>query len=295
MLPAIMAIIDEVFSAAPDSVQYLGSSAFNQTARVEVRGVAYFVKWNVDATPGFFTAEAHGLEVLARSGAIRTPAVIGVGERGTNSGSYLVLEWIDQTTESPQFGEKLGQAVAQLHHKTEQRFGLGSDNFIGALPQFNTSTVRWPDFYRDQRIMPQMHLARQNGYLSATRESLLNQIVEQMDDLLADLQPMSSLLHGDLWSGNFLAAAGDQPVLIDPAVYYGDREVEIAFTELFGGFPSRFLEAYREAYPLDAGYERRRALYHLYPMLVHLNLFGESYGSRVDAICRQYVKTRQSA
>ncbi len=136
-----------------------------------------------------------------------------------------------------------------------------------------------------------MALARHNGHLSAARETLLTQLIERLPDLIGSSNSITpSLLHGDLWSGNFLIASDGQPVVVDPAVYYGEREVEIAFTELFGGFPPGFLEAYDEAYPLDSGYSERRALYQLYPVLVHLNLFGESYGRQVDAIFKHYLR-----
>src|SRR5262249_30074521 len=142
-------------------------------------------------------------------------------------------------------------------------------------------------FYRDHRIGFQMELARQGGRLSAERERLLDKLMLKLPDLLPDAP--ASLLHGDLWGGNYSITANDTPIVYDPAVYYGHREVELAFTELFGGFPARFYQAYQAVYPLDAGYQERKALYQLYPLLVHLNLFGESYGRQVDEIVRHYV------
>jgi len=285
-------IVEQVFGTPPSTSRYLGGT-LNHTAQVEVRRERYFVKWKGDAPPHFFEAEARGLKLLDACGAIRVPHVIMYREANGTLPAFLILEWIDEATHGPSrhFAANFGQALAQLHHTTQPGFGLDFDNFIGELPQFNVQTVTWPAFYRDQRILPQVLLAKERGNLPLPREALLNKLMAQLEDLLASRISVPSLLHGDLWSGNFLVAANDQPVIVDPAVYYGEREVEIAFTELFGGFPAGFLDAYREAYPLDPGYEDRRALYQLYPLLVHLNLFGESYGQRVDAICRHYVES----
>lgn len=279
----------EVLSAEPTRVQYIGGGSINQTARVEVGTDRYFVKWKTDAPPGFFEAEARGLEVLRGAGVIRVPAVIERGEAVDSRPAFLILEWIAESrqVESLSFSVNFGRSLAALHRVTGPSFGLDHDNYIGELPQSNTLTPRWVDFYRDQRIGVQMEMARQRGRLTAERERALRGIMDRMEKLLAGASNIASLVHGDLWSGNFMVVA-NQPVLVDPAVYYGNREVELAFTELFGGFPPGFLAAYREAYPLDRGYEYRRPLYQLYPLLVHLNIFGGSYASRVDAICGQY-------
>jgi fructosamine-3-kinase len=219
------------------------------------------------------------------------PEVIAQREATDALPAYLILEWIDQAAHSMSrnFATNFGHAIAQLHSITQPMFGLDFNNFIGELPQSNEPTDTWITFYRDQRIAPQVALARERGHLPHERETLLTKLMDRLDDLLAGTSNKPALLHGDLWSGNFLVTAEDQPVIVDPAVYYGEREVEIAFTELFGGFPAGFMNAYREAYPLDPGYEERRTLYQLYPLLVHLNMFGESYGQRVDTICRYYV------
>jgi fructosamine-3-kinase len=283
-------IVRDAFSTTPDQVKPVSGGMINQAAQVTLGGARYFVKWKADAPSGFFEAEAHGLNLLRKAAAIRVPEVIHCAAAKGQRPAYLVLEWIEPAqADSRLFAANFGRALAQLHRVTHDLFGLDADNYIGELPQFNYRTGRWSEFYRHQRILPQVDLARENGYLRGGREALLKRLMDRLDDLLHDVKSVPSLLHGDLWSGNFMVAADNQPVVYDPAVYFGEREVEIAFTELFGGFPSGFLSAYREAYPLDAGYESRRALYQLYPMLVHLNLFGESYGPRVDAICRHYV------
>jgi fructosamine-3-kinase len=285
----LRALLTEAFAAEPTRIQYVGGGCINQALRVEVGDARYFVKWKNETPPSFFEIEARGLELLRQTGAIRVPRVFGY--RDDSQPGYLILEWIEESrrAESLSFAVNFGRALAQLHRVTRASYGLDHDNFIGELPQSNRPTARWIDFYRDQRLTPQMVIARQRRRLNPERESMLLKLMEALDSLIGDVPGVPSLLHGDLWSGNFLVTAGNQPVIVDPAVYYGDREVEIAFTELFGGFPPGFLAAYEEAYPLERGYAYRRPLYQLYPMLVHLNLFGESYGHQVDAICRAYL------
>ncbi len=284
-------IVREALCAEPTHVQTLGGGSINHAARIETDGSRYFVKWNTYAPPAFFELEARGLALLRAAGALRVPEVIAHSEANDQRPAYLVLEWIEgsRQAESRAFAIHFGQALAQQHHVLGASFGLDHDNYIGELPQSNMQTAGWIDFYRDQRIMPQMMLARKQGLLPAERERRLNKVMERLDDWLGSVKSVPSLLHGDLWSGNFLIGANNQPVVVDPAVYYGDREIEIAFTELFGGFPAGFLSAYNDAYPLEPGYPDRRALYQLYPLLAHLNIFGESYGGQVDTVCRRYV------
>jgi fructosamine-3-kinase len=285
---SIDAIIRATFAGKVDRIQHLSGGDINQAARVEKDGQVYFVKYKRHAPPHFFERESRGLDLLreASAGTFRIPTPISCAEETSDCPAYLVLEWIERSQPSRTFAQDFGRALAQLHRVSDSAFGLDHDNYIGELPQHNDRTANWIDFYRDQRIRPQMELARTNGYLPTLREKLLTQLMERLEDLLANVPSLPSLLHGDLWSGNYIA--GEKPAIYDPAVYYGDREIELAFTELFGGFPSDFYSAYREAYPLHPGYEHRRALYQLYPMLTHLNLFGEGYGGQVDAICRQY-------
>jgi fructosamine-3-kinase len=260
----------------------------NHAARLETRDGFYMLKWKMDAPIGFFAAEAQGLETLQHAGELRVPTVIAQADATHGCPGWLVMAWIATAPAGSKFAENLGYGLAALHRHTSERYGFDQANFIGELPQPNTPTVCWVDFYRDQRLGAQMAIAAQNGQLTLERQKRLDALCARLDDLIPAAITVPSLLHGDLWSGNFLAV-GDQPILIDPAVYYGHREVEIAFTELFGGFPARFYAAYREAYPLDPGYERRRALYQLYPLLTHMNMFGGGYPLQVDAVCRQYI------
>ena len=271
----------------------------NETARVETTDGPVFLKWIADPPMGFYSAESFGLAKIGSSQTLRTPRVIAIldqapaGWGGAPAGCppFLALEWIEESvaTNSAAFARRFGEGLATLHQKvTCHVFGLGHQNFIGVLDQENGRRKRWVDFYRECRILPQMEIARKLGRLPTYRERLLNQLLERVEDLLAGLDSTPSLLHGDLWSGNYLCA-GEEPVVIDPAVYYGEREMEIAYMQLFGGFDRALFDAYEEVYPLQPGYERRRALHQLYALLVHLNHFGEKYGPDVDRVCRQYL------
>ncbi|HET7375506.1 MAG TPA: fructosamine kinase family protein [Anaerolineae bacterium] len=264
----------------------VGGGDINQAARIEIDRAAYFVKWNLHPQPRLFEAEARGLKLLAEAQAVRVPQVIAT----INQPAALVLEWIEVGRHKPDSAEQLGRALAQQHRSTSPTFGLDHDNYIGANPQSNQATESWIDFFRNQRLGVQAQLARERGHLTPDRFQRLDWIMTHLDKWIDSKSSLPSLLHGDLWSGNYLTDIQGQPVLIDPAVYYGDREAEIAFTELFGGFGSRFYAAYDEAWPLRPGYADRRDLYNLYHLLNHLNLFGEGYGGSVDTILYRYSR-----
>lgn len=271
----------------------VSGGSISRAYRLSTDKGTYFFKGHEDAPPGFFAAEARGLERLGREAKrLRIPRVFGwegPDKRGTG---WILMEWIESDIRglsSKQAAEKLGRGLAEIHRSTAQAYGLGEDNFIGILPQPNGWYTSWTDFYRERRLMPQIRLASERGLLPGRRSRLLDRLCERLDQWLKhpDLRP--ALLHGDLWSGNAMTDSGGTPCLIDPAVYYGDREVDLAFSELFGGFPSRFYDAYNEVYPLPPGFSERKPLYQLYYLLVHLNLFGESYGPAVDRIAERYA------
>ena len=291
ILPAdIRAAFRDHLHAEPDAARPVGGGMINPSARAEIGGQSYFVKWNSNALPGLFVVEARGLALLRQANAFRIPEVIAHSEAAPAAPAYLILEWIDPapTVDQAVYSIRFGQALAALHRVSAPTFGLDHDNFIGSLVQRNTPSVSWAQFFCDQRIAVQIGIARELGYLPAYREALLLALLDRIESILDGAPNPPSLLHGDLWSGNYFAARDNQPALFDPAVYYGDREIEIAYAQLFGA-SAFFLEAYEEHYPLDAGYEERRPLLQLYPMLVHLNHFGERYGEYVDAICRHYL------
>jgi protein-ribulosamine 3-kinase len=268
------------------SLTPVGGGDINAAARVDTGDARYFVKWNTAPLPRLFEAEARGLQLLATAHALRIPRVIALIDQPP----ALLLEWIDFGTSGKQAAsEALGRGLAQQHRLNAPTYGLDHDNYIGSNPQRNAPARSWIEFYRDRRLGVQCDLAQQRGHLTSDRARRLDRVMSQLDRWIDESAVTPALLHGDLWGGNTLIDAQGQPVLIDPAVYYGDREAELAFTELFGGFSARFYAAYHEAWPLDRGYADRRDLYNLYHLLNHLNLFGEGYGGAVDAILRRYA------
>ena len=267
------------------SLTSVSGGDINAAARIETDKARYFVKWNTASPPRMFEAEARGLQLLAAAHALRIPRVIALIDQPP----ALVLEWIDLGADKHAAAEALGRGLAQQHRSSAPTYGLDHDNFIGSNPQRNTPSQSWTEFYRDRRLSVQRDLAQFHGHLTPDRARRLNRVLNHLDRWIDESVVTPALLHGDLWGGNTLIDAQGQPVLIDPAVYYGDREAEIAFTELFGGFSARFYAAYNETWPLDRGYADRRDLYNLYQLLNHLNLFGEGYGPSVDTILRRYA------
>jgi len=286
MLPdPVRASLERTLDAPVRRAVPVGGGMISCAARVHVGAERVFVKWNAAAPPGIFESEADGLHRLRRAGALRVPAVLVVGD--PSPVPHIALEWIESShpQDAQAFAWRFGESLAALHALPGPgRFGLDRDNFLGALPQPNPWHRSWVAFYREARLLPLVARARRQGLLPAARELRLRRVVERLETTLEGFEPAPSLLHGDLWSGNFLPA-GQEPVVIDPAVYWGAREMEIAFIELFGGFPDGFLDAYRAALPLDPGYSRRRPVHQLYPLLVHLCHFGEAYGPDVDRAC----------
>lgn len=265
----------------------VGGGCIHRVYRVDTGKRSYLLKWNPQPLPDIFEVEARGLKLLDACGAVRVPQVIASNRQP----DFLLLEWIDAGTAGATWRQELlGTQLATLHRRPAgDRYGLDHDNFIGASVQVNAWHSGWPDFFRDCRLVPQMKMAIQNGALDSPARKKLDWICAHLDRWIDPRAGRPSLLHGDLWAGNVISAPGGQPVLIDPAVYYGDREAELAFTGLFGGFSDRFYRAYHDAWPLDAGYRERWDLYNLYHLLNHLNLFGEGYLGAVEAVIDRYA------
>jgi fructosamine-3-kinase len=239
--------------------------------RVRLRGGGErFLKTNSEDQADGFAAEREGLAALRAAG-VRAPEPVAHGVAAGQA--YLLLEYLD--LDGRQDFAALGRMLAEAHRKAGPRFGWHRDNYIGATPQHNAWCEDWREFWMERRLRPQLERAESNGF-SISLPSL---------QLLDGHKPQPSLLHGDLWRGN-AGFTADGPVLFDPAVYYGDREADLAMTELFGGFPREFYAAYQAAFPLQAGYERRKHLYNLYHLLNHLNLFGAGYLGQVDSTLR---------
>ncbi len=239
-------------------------------------GRRFFAKINDRSRSDCFTAESDGLEALAAAGA-RVPAPLCQGE--TEKEAFLVLEYVELSGAGDY--PALGRTLAAVHSVRGENYGWHRDNYIGATPQLNRQSSSWTVFWSEARLLPQLELARRQGL----RKELLRkgeQLAAALPQLLAGHSPAASLLHGDLWSGNAGFHAEGVPLLFDPAVYCGDREADVAMTELFGGFPQAFYSAYREVAPLDRGYAVRKTLYNLYHVLNHANLFGGGYAARAE-------------
>ena len=265
------ALGDAAGARGPFSWRPLGEGVGGARWRLGTEGQYWFVKTG-DAD--MLAAEADGLGALATHGALRVPQVLDVG--AADEEGFLLLEWLPLVRGSAGDAARLGEALARQHLAPAERFGWPRANFIGATPQFNTPSGDWPAFFREQRLGFQLRLAAENGHRGEL-QALGAELQASLGAFFAGYQPAPALLHGDLWGGNWGTAADLGPVVFDPAVYCGDREADLAMTELFGGFPAEFYAAYAALAPLDVGYPVRRRLYNLYHLLNHLNLFGEGY------------------
>lgn len=274
-------------STAIEQIHSVSGGSISDAYRVVTEKDCYFVKTNRQVPEDMFLKEAKGLLLLQQAEALAVPEVYFYSTPSTSVQGMIVMEWVEGT-ENRDTEEVLGRGLASLHRKHGEQYGLAHDNYIGRLPQPNKSDSEWIPFYRDQRLLFQVQLAQEKGCWNTERQRWMEQLVQNLDRWIVEQEVKPSLLHGDLWGGNWITGSGGLPYLIDPAVCYGDRELELAFTELFGGFSALFYDAYREAFPLRDGYQERKPLYQLYYLLVHLNLFGESYGGAVDSILQQY-------
>lgn len=257
----------------------VGGGCINTAYTIEDNERRYFVKTNRAGTLPMFEAEAAGLREIAASNTVRVPLPICAGS--CTERAFLVLEHIELDHSGHDGSAELGRRLAAMHRVTSDRYGWHIDNTIGATPQRNTRGGDWPGFWRDHRLGFQLQLAAQNGYRGQLQRKG-ERVMADIARLFVHHVPPSSLLHGDLWSGNYGVTRDGVPVIFDPAVYYGDRETDIAMTELFGGFSPSFYEAYDDEFPLDRGYDRRKTLYNLYHILNHLNLFGGAYLTRAE-------------
>ena len=262
----------------PTAPVTMGGGCINQAYLLQDKSHSYFIKTNQASLISMFEAEAAGLREIARTDTIRVPEPICLGSSGDKS--YLVLEHIEMSSQGSM--ELAGRELAQMHKKIGGGFGWRMDNTIGSTHQPNNLSTDWIEFWRERRLGYQLRLASELGYGSRLRES--GEKLKELLPQLIDHQPQPSLLHGDLWSGNISFDRSGAPVIFDPALYYGDREADIAMTELFGGFSSAFYSAYNEAWPLDPGYPERKALYNLYHILNHLNIFGGGYASQAQGM-----------
>lgn len=270
---------------APGPPVGVGGGCINTTLRLRDLTRGFFVKLNGADRLDMFQAEAEGLVQLAATHTLRVPQPICVGR--AQGRAYLVLEYLDLGRPGRDGPALAGRGLAALHRSTWHQFGWHRDNTLGATPQSNNPHGDWPGFWQTERLGVQLRLAARNGYRGRLQDQGAR-LLERMPALLGH-GPVASLLHGDLWGGNLGYDREGRPVIYDPAVYYGDRETDLAMTELFGGFPASFYAAYRETWPLDPGYGVRRVLYNLYHVLNHLNLFGGGYLGQAQGMVEQLL------
>jgi len=257
----------------------VGGGCISHAMRMDYGGETYFVKFNMADRVDMFAAEFRGLQILADSQTVRVPQPVACSEDGESA--WLVMENLELGGNgSPR---ALGEQMAAMHRVTQAQFGWEMDNTIGSTPQCNTLTDDWINFWRENRLQYQLNLAASNGH-GGRLQSDGERLLELFPALFESYSPEASLLHGDLWSGNHAYSHTGEPVIFDPAVYFGDRETDLAMTELFGGFGASFYDAYRDHYPLDTGYSVRKTLYNLYHILNHLNLFGGGYRSQAEGM-----------
>ncbi len=276
----LLVALERHFGATPRALHPVAGGDINAAFRADLAdGRRIFVKTNAAAPLGMFGAEARGLAWLAQPGVMRVPEQLGCVD-APGGPRWLALEWIEPGRPGPDFEEHLGRALARLHATGADSFGFEHDNFIGSLPQSNQSCATWSEFYAERRLRPQ--LARAVGLLPRDLVARIEHLIDRLPEYAGPPEPPARL-HGDLWSGNILCDVAGQPCLIDPAVYGGHREVDLAMLQLFGNPGPRFFAAYDEGFPLAEDWRHRIPLYQLYPLLVHVNLFGRSYVSRLAA------------
>jgi fructosamine-3-kinase len=268
-------------SAAP-----VAGGSIHQALRYRTQHGSIFLKIGPPASKSMFVAEAAGLRSLTATNTIRVPAVLALGD--IDDQAFVCLEWLDLVAPTRATATQLGERLAALHRVHSSDHGWTQDNFIGRTPQHNDQDDNWPRFFRERRLLPQLALARANR---ADRHTLDrgHQLTELLEAFFASYRPTPSLLHGDLWGGNWGAMRDGKPAVFDPAVYYGDRETDLAMTRLFGGFDAVFYAAYEAAWPLDAGASGRATLYNLYHVLNHFNLFGGGYLAQAKSMIERLL------
>ena len=265
--------------------QPLAGGCINTCYRIDTPEQSYFIKYHQLQYLDMFQQEFNGLTALKEHQVLTIPEPYGYGV--CEQKSYLLMEYIESNSRASDYWEQLGTGLARLHQVEHQLFGWSDDNYIGRLPQINNWQEDWVEFFWKCRLQPQITLAVDHNLMPSATLREFSTLGKRLGDLLSIEKP--SLLHGDLWGGNVMVGPQGQPCVMDPAVYYGHREIELAFTTLFGGFDARFYQSYQEYYPMAAGYEARFEIYNLYPLLVHLNLFGKGYLGSIQQTLRSYL------
>ena len=285
-------IIAEILSDALQTTVHIRSQApvaggsINKTLKIETNKGDFLVKINetLSGLPDFFEKEIHGLQLLRGTQTFIIPEVITSHQ--TPNCSFLILEYIEPDLQTSDFFYRFGASLAKLHAHTNRQFGLAQDNYIGTLPQSNTPHSNWFNFFISERIEKQLKLAVDSKKMKASIVTQFKNLYKLLDGMFPQEPP--ALLHGDLWSGNFLCTMDGNVCIFDPAVYYGNREVDIAMTKLFGGFDVEFYKGYTDEWPLQPGWQERVDICNLYPLLVHVNLFGGAYLSEIQQVLNKF-------
>ena len=285
MISAVLEDCDLQSHSSKFEWQSISGGCINDCFKISMQKETYFLKINGAMPADFFQKEASGLDLLRKHSEFNIPNVLKVGHM--KSHGYLLLAFIESAQRKTTFWEGLGIKLAELHSITQSSFGLDEDNYIGELVQKNTKLDEWHEFFWTQRLQPQLKLAYGNGRASQQVVNDFNQLNKKLN-VLFPIEP-PALLHGDLWSGNFMTDQLGLATVIDPAIYFGHREAELAFTRLFGGFDKSFYESYESHLPLESGFNERIDIYNLYPLLVHLNLFGASYLQQIKLILKRFI------
>lgn len=284
---SILHVLENQYNIEIERDQTVSGGSINQAHKLQTNQGVLFLKWNQSVPEDFFEVEAKGLELLGSAETnLRIPNVIASHKPDTNSPAFLVMEYIPEGSGNSTDSFTFGAELAKLHDVKGDHFGLSYNNYIGSLPQKNGSYNDWVPFYVEKRINPQLKMAIDSGKLS---QSILKQwkgLMKQLENLLPPTKP--SLIHGDLWGGNYLFDESGKGVLIDPAVYYGHPEMDLAFTKMFGGFSGSFYDGYESVRSIPEGFAERVPIYNMYPLLVHVNLFGGHYISQLERFLHKF-------
>jgi protein-ribulosamine 3-kinase len=284
MPPTLQTSLSQLLNTSVNEIQTVGGGCINETYKIKTSGGTFFCKTNsASKFPQLLQKEKLGLKLLAKQKIIHVPGVINCSE--TANKQILILEWIEEGYKTNQFWKTFGEQLAALHQITNDKFGLREDNYMGSVVQLNSMEIDWTGFFIKQRLQPLIKLCQH--YLTLKHYRHIEILYKRLPIIFCEEKP--SLLHGDLWSGNFMCDENKSPVLIDPAVYFGHRSVDLAMTTLFGGFHSLFYEAYHYHFPLPSNYKEEWKVCNLYPLLIHLYLFGRSYLSQIEQTLEEFA------
>jgi len=267
------------------NVEPISGGDINDAYRFDANNSTLFVKVNTLSLLKMLKTEAKGLELLQSQSPFKVPAVVGVF--GLKEKACMVIDFVQTAPKADYYWANFGRSLASMHQCTASAYGLDHNNYIGSLPQDNTQMETWEDFFINKRLIPLISLASTKGLLEVSEVEAFMPMIKEISNGLFPTE-LPALLHGDLWSGNLMTNERGQPVLIDPAVYYGHREMDLAMTQLFGGFNKDYFYAYHEKYPLEKGWQQRLELCNVYPLLVHLILFGRNYWTQIKEVLRKF-------